>query len=137
MCAALLGLMLVCSTSGVQAAGATCGGQASPPASHACARGTVQPRIDVARTRNLEGGKAIEMAQRCHDLLRDDFGRFAQLACQLECDGRGQLAELKIGRRLDGQGVELQIVLGLQHTAQVRLKPLLHFQNHVAGPRWR
>jgi hypothetical protein len=80
---------------------------------HACR--AVEARIDVAGAGDFKAGEAFERAQRGDNLLRDDLGRLAQLAGQLEGDGRGQLAELQVGRNLQRNGFKLKIVLFLQN----------------------
>ena len=72
------------------------------------AGGAVEPRIDVAGAGNFKAGEAIERPERGDNLLRDDLGRLAQLAGQLEGDGRGQLAELQVGRNLQRNGLKLE-----------------------------
>ena len=79
------------------------------------AGGTIEAGIDVACAGDLKAGEAFDGAERGDDLLRDDLGRFAQLARQFKGDGRGQFAELQVGRNLKRNGLELEIVLRLQY----------------------
>ena len=99
------------------------------------AGGAIEPRIDVPRAGHLKCGKALERAQRGHNLLRDDLGRLAQLARQLKGNRRGQLAKFQLRRNLQRNGLELEIVLGLQNRAEMLAEPFLQFQIHVDMPQ--
>ncbi len=72
-----------------------------------------------------------DVPSRRHNLLRDHLGRLAQLARQLEGDGRGQFAELQIGRSLQRNVLEFEVVLGFEHALEMRLEPVFQFQIHV------
>ena len=90
-----------------------------------CARrGAVQPRIDVAGAGDLEAGKALDRAQRGHNLLRDDLGRFAQLARQFKGDGRGQLAETSAPAASPAESFSTsKIVFCFEHRANALAEP--------------
>ena len=63
------------------------------------------------------------------------FGRFAQLARQLEGDGRGDLAKAQVGRRLQGNVLDFEIVFFFEHGADAAPQPLLQFQNHARASK--
>jgi len=49
----------------------------------------------------------VERAEGGNDFLGDDLRRLAEFAGQLEGDGRGDLAEAQIRRRLQRDGADL------------------------------
>ena len=69
--------------------------------------GAVEIRVDVAGAGDFEFGEARERAEGGNDFLSDDLRRLAEFARQLESDGRGDLAEMQIGRRLQSDGPDL------------------------------
>ena len=73
MCAALLGLMLVCSTSDVDALLRTRGCCLPAGQRRAARRRRDRGGIDVAGAGDFESGEAVERAERGDDLLRDDL----------------------------------------------------------------
>ena len=101
MCAALFGLMAVCSTivlpespPGVARAGV---------AEHAPqVRRAVEVDVQVAGGRCRGPRHAVEGAQRIRQLPRDDARRLAQDARQLERHGDGEVAQVAVRRVLDG-----------------------------------
>ena len=62
----------------------------------------LHPRIDVARSRNLEFFKSRQPAQRPHNLFRDLARRLAQFFGQLHGQGQCILAQGDAGRLRDG-----------------------------------
>ncbi len=97
--------------------------------------GAVEIGVDIPSAGDFEFGEAFNGAERGDDFLSDDFGRLAQLAGQLEGDGRGDLAEAQIGRRLQRNLADLKIVFFFQDGAKATAKPLLQFQNHARASK--
>ncbi len=95
----------------------------------------VEAGVDISRPRHIERGEPLETGPGRHDLLGNDLRRFAQLARQLERNGRRQFAKFQIRRNLQRNFLKLDLVPRLQHRAKVRFQPLLHFQIHVEMPQ--
>ena len=126
MCAALLGLMLVCSTRRValMRLGRRLG--VGGDTMQRCARGgAVEKRVDVARAGDFESGEAFDGTERSNDFLRDDFGRLAQCARELQGDGRGDFAETQVGRRLQRDVGDVESVFFFQDGAKTIGEPFL------------
>ena len=96
ICAALLGLMLVCSTSECRCSRRRL--ELAARGNRRTRRAAIQPRIDVARTGDLEAGEAVNRAQRRHHLLGNLARSLAQLARQLKGQRQRILAELHLRR---------------------------------------
>ena len=75
------------------------------------------------------------MPKRGDDLLRDDLGRLAELARQFEGDGRGEFAELQVGRNLQRNVLEFEIVLFFQHGAEMRSPSLFCSSRYTSWPQ--
>ena len=71
--------------------------------------GAVEAGVDVAGACDFKAGKAFESAEGGDDLLRNDFGGFAERARKLKGDGRGELAEFQVGRNLERNVLEFEI----------------------------
>ncbi len=113
---------------------ATCGGaNFSGICDGANAGCAIEPRVDVARARGFESGETLYRTQRRDDLLRDDLGRLAERASQLQSDRRGQFAELQVRRNLQRNVLRFEVVLRFENTAQVLSEPLLQFEIHVGN----
>ena len=82
-------------------------------------------RVDVACAGYFKARESVEAGEGGDDFLCDDFGRFAQRAGELERDGSGELAELEVGRGLDGNVLDCEFVFCLQDAANRVRKPLL------------
>ena len=96
------------------------------------ARGSaIETRVDVPCAGDFEAGEAFDGAERGDDLLRDDFGRLAQGARELQGDGRGDFAEAQVGRRLQRDVVDVEIVFFFEDGAKTIGEPFLQFQNHA------
>jgi len=78
--------------------------------------GAIEADVEIAGAGSLDGGDAGEIAARdpfgelLRELLRDDFGRFAEAFGELEGDGGSELAEGDMGGLLDGDVRELEVV---------------------------
>ena len=64
----------------------------------------------------------------------DDLRRLSQLPREFEGDGKGEFAELEIGRLLDSDGAKLDVVLILDECADPRKQTLLQFEIHGRSP---
>jgi len=93
--------------------------------------GAIEAGVDVAGAGDFEAGEAIDRAEGGYDLLGDDFWGFAELAGEFKGDGRGEFAEFQVGGNLDGDGLDIEVVLCLQNRAKGCAKPLLQFEIHV------
>ena len=97
--------------------------------------GAVEIGVDITSAGDFEFGEAFDGAEGGDDLSCYDLGRFAELARQFEGDGRGDLAEAQIGRRLQRNLADFEIVFFLQDGAKAIGKPLLQFQNHARASK--
>ncbi len=70
--------------------------------------GTIEPRVDVACAGDFEARETVNGAESGHDLLSDNFRSLAQRAGELQGDGRGNLAEAQVGRRLKRDVFDLE-----------------------------
>ena len=101
MCAALLGLMLVCSTTDLGASGrAAAGGWPRPGYRARKERRAVQEKVDVARAGDFHALDARDARELGGNLLRDLFGRATQPLGQFEGHRRGHFTHANIRRRL-------------------------------------
>ena len=80
----------------------------------------LHPRIDVARSRNLEFFKSRQPAQRRHNLFCDLAWRLAQFLGQLHGQRERVLAHGDAGRLRDGDILHIQLIF----FAQQRTHPL-------------
>ena len=90
---------------------------------HARCRGAIEARIDVARAGDFEAGEAFDGTERGDDFLRDDLGRLAQSARELQGDGRGDFAEVQVGRRLQRDVLDFESVFFFQDGAKAIAEP--------------
>ena len=106
MCAALLGLMLVCSTmilSGLPARRSS----SAPCQQFRAVVAAVQPDVQISVSRDLDGRDAFDRARVRQQLLRDGARRLLQLPRELKRRRHGDLAEggllglLRLHRRVD------------------------------------
>jgi hypothetical protein len=93
MCAALFGLIAVCSTM-------TFGPVAAPLREK---RGAIEKDVEVAVRRRIDARDALDRSERRGQLLRDDAWRLAQPSGELERDGQRRIAQRAARRRLDDQ----------------------------------
>ena len=100
MCAALLGLMLVCSTMIFSPGRRRLRVLAAQQGRRI--RAAVEPDVDVAVARHFQGGDAGDRADLLRQFRGDLLRRLAQLFRQLECRGHRHLAEIALPRLLDG-----------------------------------
>jgi len=98
---------------------------------HADSDGAIEVCVDITGAGDIERGKSPWRAEFRHDLLRDNFGSFAKLTREFKGDGRGELAELQVRRSLQRNVLDREVVLGLEHVAEVRLEPVLEFLIHA------
>ena len=117
MCAALLGLMLVCSTRILPLTSAAPSPSWSrrqlvlrEPTALRCVV-ALQPRVDVACAGDFELLESFGQRQLGDDLFGDLARRFAQLLGQLERKRQGKLAHLDRGRLVDDDVRQLELVL--------------------------
>ena len=139
MCAALLGLIACAPPARVPhrvLRGVLSGRRIAFGANHQAGCGSsIEARVDVAGAGHFKACEALDGAERGHDLLRNDLGRFAKFAGQLKGNGSGDFAEAEVGRRLQRKVFKLKIVFFFQNRANLRAEPLLQFQNHVELPQ--
>ncbi len=95
--------------------------------------GAIEIRVDVASTGDFEFGEAGERVESGHDFLGDDFWRLAEFAGELECDGRGDFAKVEVGRRLERNRGDLEIVFFFKNGAKTIGEPLFEFENHAGA----
>ena len=115
MCAALFGLMLVCSTMIFSSEAAALRGLAAQQGRRIGA--AVEPDVDVAVAGHFQGGDAGDGADLRRQFRRDLLGRLAQLLGELEGRGDGQFAEIALPRLLDGHR-EIDAVANLNVRAE-------------------
>ena len=92
---------------------------------------TIQIRIDISGAGNLKTGKTFDRTERSNDFLRDDFGRLAQSARELQGDGRGDFAEMQIRRRLQRDVRDVEREFFVQGGTKSIGEPFFQFQNHA------
>jgi hypothetical protein len=95
----------------------------------------VEIGVDIPGAGHFEFGEAIDGAEGSDDLLSDDLWSLAEFAGQLEGDGRGDLAEAQIGRRLQRNLADFEIVFFFQDGAKATAKPLFQFENHARASK--
>ena len=101
---------------------------------HADRHHAIEMRIDVPGTGDFERSKAARRAQRPDNLLCDDLGCLAQFASKLKSDRSSQFTKLQVRRSLQRNVLDCEVVLGFEHIAQMRLKPVLQFLIHGSAP---
>ncbi len=100
MCAALFGLIAVCSTMTLPASAGAGGCVRVEPAALQ-ERRAIEKEVQVAVRRGLDARDAVDRAERGRQFLRDRARRLAQPARQLEGDRHRQVAQRAARRRLD------------------------------------
>ena len=124
MCAALLGLMLVCSTrilpGRCDIGHAAVRGRAIRAAASCFA---VDPGVDVARARDLQLLEALEAADPGDNFFGDLARCLAQLLGQFESERQGVLAQLHLGRLLDDDLRQIETRRCAQKVAHVLGEP--------------
>ena len=101
MCAALFGLIAVCSTMvfSVRRPGSGCADVAPQPRDQK--RRPIEKHVQVAVRRGVDARDAGHGLRRRRELLRDRPRRLLEHARQLEGDRDGQIAQRAVGRHLD------------------------------------
>ena len=102
MCAALLGLMLVCSTMIFSPPSAVSSQFAAEQS--AAVGAAVEPDVDEPVAGDLHGGDAGNGADLVHEFRGDLLGGLAQLFGELEGDRDGHVAQTALAGLLDGYG---------------------------------
>ena len=69
------------------------------------------------------------------DLQSDHFGGLAQLARQFKSDGGGQFTQAEVGRRLNWNGIQLEVVGRFQNALKMRFEPVLQRKIHLGMPQ--
>ena len=110
MCAALLGLILVCSTMIFSPESGAARALAAQQARAVSA--AVEPHVEVAVAGDFDGGDAFDRADLRRQFRRDLLRRLPQLLGELERRRHRQLAELALLRLLDGYR-QIDAVAGL------------------------
>ena len=132
MCAALFGLIAVCSTMALPRRRPRRGGRRARAASSRNAA-ALEKEVQVAVRRRGDLPDALERSERAGDLLRDGARRLAQPARQLEGDRRAEVAELAVRRVLerDRRRVgDFERVERRQQARDVRAKAVVNGKNH-------
>ena len=142
MCAALLGLIAVCSTMvfsrGRPTSAAAVAGVRAERAAQEC--GAIEEDVHIAVGGGVEPRDTRDVRQRRDEVLRDGARGLAQVARQLEGDRTGQVAQRTAGRLLqdDGrQGGGIQPEAGGQRVAKGRANGRVKGQQHGAWCRIR
>ena len=99
MCAALFGLIAVCSTMALPASRAGAADAGDEAVEEKLRPLEEEVQVAVGRGRDLPD--AFERAEGGGDLLRDGARRLAQPARELERDGRAEVAEIAVRRILE------------------------------------
>ncbi len=107
MCAALFGLMAVCSTMAFSGAGRRRRRAAVQPGVEMVH--PIEEEVDVA-VRRFDPREPVHAPELSDDLLGDDLRRLAQPSSQLECERHRQIAEGAPGRNVDDNGGKRRIV---------------------------
>ena len=94
-------------------------------------RSAIEIRIDIPSAGHLEFCEAGKRSECGDDFLGDDLRSFAQFARQLERNRRGDLAHTQLGRSLDRDRANLQIVFFFEDGAKTIGEPLFKFENHA------
>ena len=94
----------------------------------------VQFAIDIAGASDGKGGKAAQRHQFRDQFPGDRAWRSFETAGQLEGDGQRVLAHLQIGRLLDGDLREFNLILGAKDRAEALAKKSLLFAIHAQNP---
>ena len=132
MCAALFGLMAVCSTMVLPSPdGAAATRVLGEP--RAQKRGPVQEAIQVAVRRGLDARQALDRSDRGGQLLRDRARRLSQAPRELECDRQRQIAQRAVRRVVDDDGRHVagrQAELGREHGVQACAEDVVNRENH-------
>ena len=96
-----------------------------------CGRMAVQLAIDITCAGHGKGSEALQRHQLRDQFPGDRARRPFQTAGQLESHRQRVLAHLQIGRLLDGDLREFQLIFGLKNRAEALAKKSLLFAIHV------
>ena len=94
----------------------------------------VELAIDVSRAGDFKGCEAGQRQQFPNQFRGNHTGRSFETAGQLEGHGQRVLAHLQIGRLLDGDVREFNMIFGLENRAKALAKKSLLFAIHVGSP---
>ncbi len=133
MCAALFGLIAVCSTIALAAAGAGGAGGRQPFEQKTA---PFEEEIEIAVRRGRHASDAFERAERAGDFLRNRPRRLPQPPCQLERDRCAKIAEFAVRRVLEDDRGRLRGVERVQLDEQsrdVRTHAVVDGKNHRAS----
>ena len=128
MCAALFGLIAVCSTMVLSPAADAASRRVEPAEPALQPVGAIEEEVEVAVRRGLDAGDAVDRAERAGELLRDGARRLAQPAGQRERERHGDVAERAprrhFERHLGDRGIvggeAVEAADGLGHAARER-----------------
>ncbi len=107
MCAALFGLIAVCSTIALPSARLRTAPATSHCRSHA---GRSRKKLTYPFGRSLDSREALDSPERADNLLRDDARRLAQPASQLEGERNREIAKRSARRRFHRNGRQDRVV---------------------------
>ena len=106
------------------------------PLARACAASVApQPRVDVAGAGNLQLLESLGQGKFGDDLLGNLARSFAQALGQLEREGQRELAHGHVGRLVDDDVGQVEVVLLAQEAADVAGKFPLLFKVHGFSSR--
>ena len=103
-------------------------------------RGLVEPEVEETGAGDLGFDDAFDRGQQGSGLRCDGPGRFSELLGQLEGEGQGQVAHLRVGRRGHVEVGELDRIDGLQLLVDRRFQPGFvgdHFRRPIITNRSR
>ena len=103
MCAALFGLMAVCSTMVLPERPCRCSGRCPRGQSLAQERGPVEKDVEVPVRRRLGAGDALNRAERAGNFLGDDLRRLPQPPRELERERQREIPQRPPWRHLDDE----------------------------------
>ena len=115
MCAALLGLMLVCSTTIFPARGRR--GTASRQ-QRAHDRPALEKEVQIARSLHADLAHARRKRDGAGELRGDRAGRLAKGLGEVECHGAGEIPERELGRPLENDALDLGAELAARRGAK-------------------
>ena len=137
MCAALLGLMAVCSTivlpSRSRLAEATAGVEGGRERDAPYKRDAIEVDVEIAVRRGFYAADSLNRSERWRQFLRDCRGGLSQPASELERDRRREVAELALGGILDRelrQLVRRNLVQLLEHGQHSFPQTFVNWKNH-------
>ena len=92
----------------------------------------LQPRINVARSGDFKFFEALRQRQLGDKFFGDLARRLAQTLGQFEREGQGELTHLNIGRLVDDDVRQLNVIFCAQERADVAGQVFLLFKVHLA-----